>query len=305
MRTHWQTRSGTPVAHLGVPSGLAPTTNHNKMKRKAEVHETPWARPGEYRSVTDASVAQLFSHMRGLEASTYYRVVMVRNCVVVKKGRGRKEATQRKSRETRTTSAQPRQPAHSHLQRNAKNILEQRLAFANVDKLTAAKFTPACPLQGWRSRPWRRERRGFVSTSRCKLRHATNVRLSNRESLRRNARKKKKVNNAPFPPSGDRWLAHKICFPNDPHSGFDWSERPSGALTSQKVSACPDSPSKRSAFGFNLSRHGSRTPPTSRASVQCLRCCRCLPHVPLFRNTAFGELLVAHLLVTPRFHSSF
>ena len=53
--------------------------------------------------------------------------------------------------------------------------------------------------------------------------------------------------------------------PNDPHSGFDWSDRRSGASTSQKVSACPDSPSKRSAFCFNLSRHGSRTPPTSES----------------------------------------
>ena len=78
-------------------------------------------------------------------------------------------------------------------------------------------------------------------------------------------RRKKKVNNAPFPPSGDRWLAHKICFPNNHHSGFDWSDRRSGALTSQKVSACPHSSSKRSAFCFNLSRHGSGTPPPSES----------------------------------------
>ena len=98
MRTHWHTRSGIPVAHLGVPRGLAPTTN-NKMKRKGEVNEAPWARAG----VTDALLQQLESRMRELEASTNLRT---------KAEAGRQHA-QEDGRQRRTASEHPRQPSPS------------------------------------------------------------------------------------------------------------------------------------------------------------------------------------------------
>ena len=125
-----------------------------------------------------------------------------------------------------------------------------------------------------------------MSRSRCKLRHATNVGLSNRESLRRHAMKKKWSTTLLFlllaiVGSLTRYASRTI--PTLASTGQTGAWERHDAKRFQRALTVRPSALPSVSTGHVMAR-GRRQ--LRRASDQYRRCCRCLHHVPLFRNTA-------------------